>query len=292
MKTIKVILFFLITKVCFCQNLHLTEMLTYNTIRISTEIATGTGFFFNFKVKNDSLSKMHIPTIITNRHVINGANKIFLYFRKSINGQPENGSAFVVEIHNTVKNVIAHPNPKIDLVAIPIASIINQLAINGVVPFTVGFTEKEVPSDEFQKKEFKAFEEIYMIGYPRGLWDEINNMPIVREGITATSPYLDYNGSREFLIDIAAFGGFSGSPVFMYNNSGYSDKSGGINVGGSRLYLLGVLYSGPQYSINGTVTKSQPGSQADKTESQIPMNLGYVIKASEILAFEALLNGR
>jgi len=44
-----------------------------------------------------------------------------------------------------------------------------------------------------------------MIGYPSGLWDTKNNLPIVRKGITATTPYFDYNGKREFLVDIAAF---------------------------------------------------------------------------------------
>jgi len=44
-----------------------------------------------------------------------------------------------------------------------------------------------------------------------------NNLPIVRKGITATTPYfLNYNGKREFLVDIAAFARFhSGSPIFV-----------------------------------------------------------------------------
>jgi hypothetical protein len=135
----------------------------------------------------------------------------------------------------------------------------------------------------------KAFEEIYMIGYPRGLWDEINNMPIVRRGITATAPYLDYNGTKEFLIDIAAFGGSSGSPVFQYNESGYSDKLGSLNVGAPRLFLLGILYAGPQYTVGGEVIKTVPGVSSEKVKSEIPMNLGYVIKSSEILGFKTIL---
>lgn len=287
MKAIKLFVFLLTAEISFSQNAHITEQLTYNTIRIETENATGTGFFFNFKVKNDSLK--HIPTIITNKHVVDGSKKIFLYFRKSSNGQPQNGPALIFEIPNTTNTVIQHPNPKIDLVAIPIAAILQQLQKNGNTAYTIGFSEKEIPSDEFQKKELKAFEEIHMIGYPRGLWDETNNMPIVREGITATTPYLDYNGAKEFLIDIAAFGGSSGSPVFLYNSSGYADKSGNINVGGSRLFLLGVLYAGPQYSVDGEVIKSIPGVSSEKVKSQIPMNLGYVIKSSEILGFKTIL---
>lgn len=287
MKKIILLLSLINFQLLLSQNPHVTEQLTYNTIRIETDVATGTGFFFNFKVETDSLKQ--IPVIITNKHVIDGSKKIFLYFRKSLNGQPQNGNAVIFEIPNSSITVIQHPNPKIDLVAIPIAQIIQQLQKNGVTAYTIGFSENEIPSNEFQKKELKAFEEIYMIGYPRGLWDEINNMPIVRRGITATAPYLDYNGAKEFLIDIAAFGGSSGSPVFQYNPSGYSDKSGTINVGDMRLFLLGILYAGPQYTVDGELVKTIPSDLSEKVKSQIPMNLGYVIKSSEILGFKTVL---
>lgn len=52
-----------------------------------------------------------------------------------------------------------------------------------------------------------------MVGYPDGIWDEFNNQPIVRRGITATHPKNDFNGKGEFLIDAVCFPGSSGSPV-------------------------------------------------------------------------------
>ncbi|SHF93398.1 Trypsin-like peptidase domain-containing protein [Flavobacterium micromati] len=277
----------LVTETSFCQVPHITEQLTYNSIRIETDKAVGTGFFFNFKVENDSTK--HIPVIITNKHVIQGATKIFLYFRKSINGSPENGNAFIYEIPNSSKTVVQHPSTNIDLVAIPIGQILQQAQKNNTFIYTVGFSENEIPNDEFQKKEFKTFEEIFMIGYPNGLWDETNNMPIVRKGITATPSYLDYNGKKEFLIDIAAFGGSSGSPIFQYNDSGFVDKKGNAQFGASRLFLLGILYAGPLYTVNGEVLKAIPGTYSEKVKSEMPMNLGYVIKSSEILEFKKVL---
>lgn len=280
--------FLLVVEFAFCQSPHITEQLTYNTIRIETDKFVGTGFFFNFKVEKDSTK--YIPVIITNKHVVNGATKIFLFFRKSINGTPENGNAFIYEIPNSPKTVIQHPNPNTDLVAIPIGQILQVMEKNNIFVYTIGFSENEIPTDEFQKKEFKTFEEIFMIGYPNGLWDKTNNMPIVRKGITATPSYLDYNGKKEFLIDIAAFGGSSGSPIFQYNDSGYIDKRGTARFGSSRLFLLGILYSGPLYSVGGEVIKTIPGVSSEKVKSEVPMNLGYVIKSSEILEFKKLLN--
>ena len=33
-----------------------------------------------------------------------------------------------------------------------------------------------------------------MVGYPIGLWDEVNNMPLVRKGITSYHPSMDFEG--------------------------------------------------------------------------------------------------
>lgn len=281
-------LLLLVTEFAFCQTPHITEQLTYNTIRIETDKGVGTGFFFDFIVEKDSTK--YIPVIITNKHVVNGATKIFLYFRKSINGSPENGNAIIYEIPNSPKTVIQHPNPNTDLVVIPIGQILQQIQKSNILVYTIAFSENEIPTNEFQKNEFKTFEEIFMIGYPNGLWDKTNNMPIVRKGITATPSYLDYNGEKEFLIDIAAFGGSSGSPIFQYNDSGYIDKRGTAKFGASRLFLLGILYAGPLYTVNGEVIKTIPGTSTEKVESEVPMNLGYVIKSSEILEFKKVLN--
>lgn len=281
-------LLLLVTELVFCQTPHITEQLTYNTIRIETDKAVGTGFFFNFKVEKDSTK--YIPVIITNKHVVNGATRIFLYFRKSINGIPENGNAIIYEIPNSPRTVIQHPSPNTDLVVIPIGQILQQIQKDNILVYTIAFSENEIPTNEFQKNEFKTFEEIFMIGYPNGLWDKTNNMPIVRKGITATPSYLDYNGKNEFLIDIAAFGCSSGSPIFQYNDSGYIDKRGTAKFGSSRLFLLGILYAGPLYTVNGEVIKTIPGTSIEKVKSEVPMNLGYVIKSSEILEFKKVLN--
>jgi len=63
-----------------------------------------------------------------------------------------------------------------------------------------------------------------MVGYPIGLWDEKNNYPIFRKGITATHPANDYNGKSEFMIDAACFPGSSGSPVYIIDELNYVDK--------------------------------------------------------------------
>jgi len=65
--------------------LSITEQLSYATVRIECEynnggLGTGTGYFFIFK--DDKASNTHIPVVITNKHVINGAFKREAYFFK------------------------------------------------------------------------------------------------------------------------------------------------------------------------------------------------------------------
>ena len=128
-----------------------------------------------------------------------------------------------------------------------------------------------------------------MVGYPNGIWDSKNNKPIFRKGITATDIKYDYNGKKEFVIDAACFPGSSGSPVLIFNQGMYTDKFGNTYAGSGRAKLLGVLYAGPQYVTEGEIkTVVIPTVERSIAISQIPNNLGYVIKAERILELEKL----
>ena len=101
--------------------------------------------------------------------------------------------------------------------------------------------------------ELNAIENVVMLGYPNGLWDKKNNLPIVRRGVTATPPYIDFEGRPEFIIDCACFPGSSGSPVLLYNVGSFlRKKDSKVRVGG-RLKLLGILWGGPQYLAPGEI---------------------------------------
>jgi hypothetical protein len=131
-----------------------------------------------------------------------------------------------------------------------------------------------------------------MIGYPNGLWDSVHNMPIFRRGITATHPRLDWNGKPEFLIDAACFPGSSGSPVFLLNEGGYFSR-GGLRLGSGRLKLLGVLYAGPQHTVEGEIKiVNVPIQNKPIALSAIPNNLGIVIRSTALKDIEAALLSR
>ena len=132
-----------------------------------------------------------------------------------------------------------------------------------------------------------------MIGYPNALWDSVNNLPIIRRGVTATPYNVDYEGKREFLIDAACFPGSSGSPVFIVNLGSKVDKSGNFHMPINEMHFLGVLYAGPQQTIEGDIhVVPIPTGSKSISVSAIPINLGFVIKSSVLYDFEPLLEER
>lgn len=129
-----------------------------------------------------------------------------------------------------------------------------------------------------------------MVGYPKGLRDRANNLPIFRRGITATHPKFNYMGKPEFLVDMACFPGSSGSPVFILNEGTYTDKRSGTFSIGSRIYLLGIQYAVPNLKDLGELI-SVPSQQIKvKPLMQSFINLGIIVKSSELMIFESILN--
>jgi len=267
--------------------LSISEQLAHSTVRIETTTAkgegSGTGFFYQFAEKGDRF----IPVIITNKHVIEGATSgRFVLTEKNDKGEPIYGKYHAFLFENFQNQWVPHPNPDIDLCAMPIAPILQQAQQKNQDFFYVSINSSLLLTQE-ELDDLTLMEDIVMVGYPNGIWDQKNNMPVFRKGITATHPNLDWNGKPEFLIDAACFPGSSGSPVFLFNQGGYSTKSGGMTIGPSRIKLLGALYAGPQHTVSGEIKVIQvPTQNVPIPVSSIPNNLGMVIKAFQLDAFE------
>jgi hypothetical protein len=95
------------------------------------------------------------------------------------------------------------------------------------------------------------------------------------------------------MIDCACFPGSSGSPVLLANIGSYTDKDLNVHLGESRIRLLGILWGGPQHTAEGEVRAVPvPTATAVISESRIPSNLGYCVKARELRWFENEIAGR
>ena len=262
--------------------------LIHTTVRIETQTAkgsgSGTGFFFHF-CRND---ESNVPVIVSNKHVIDGATSglIHITLKKPGTQEPDLGKHVKVPIANFESRWLKHPDPDVDLAVLPIAPVLQWIQGEGQEAYYISLDMSLVANSAFMQG-LSAVEDIVMLGYPTGLWDQVHNLPIIRRGITATAPYVGFNGEPQFMIDCACFPGSSGSPVLLYNVGMHIDKDGNTNLGGSRIKLLGILFAGPQFTAQGEIkvlpvpTASQPVAL-----SRIPTNLGFCVKADQLNWFE------
>lgn len=265
------------------------EMFFDSTVKITTfypngYCATGTGFFYLIK-KGDKF----VPTIVTNKHVIKNAVRgtFRLSLSDSIKREKRNGEYIDIAIENFESQWTMHPDNDVDLCIMPIGSLISQSERNGKIIYFKAIDNSLIPNEE-TINGLTAIEEVLMVGYPIGLWDSYNNTPIVRKGITATNIKLDYNGKKEFLIDIAAFPGSSGSPVFIYNQGAYPDKNGLII--GDRVLFVGILYGGIEMNLHGEIHMIEaPTANMPVVNSNLPINTGVIIKAEKLFQLETVL---
>lgn len=269
-------------------SLGLMEQLTHSTVRIETDlngggVSTGTGFYMNFLQKEDAC----IPVIVTNKHVIANANiGRFHVTLATEEGLPDAGKHQQFQFANFEQQCIKHPDPNVDLAAFLIGPLVNQVQESGGKLFYIPLQTELIPENE-ERESFSSMEDIVMIGYPNGIWDAKNNLPVIRKGITATHANVHWNGKPEFLTDIASFPGSSGSPVFLANIGGYMDNKGNTYMGSHRIRLLGVHYAGAMHTASGEIQiVTAPTSNVPVPITQIPNNIGVAINSTEILGLE------
>jgi hypothetical protein len=264
------------------------EQLGYSTVRIEVEFATGqrgtgTGFFYRMAEQNNE----HVPVIVTNKHVVAGASKgTFKLTLKTADNKPDRLKHAAFTLDSFQERWYPHPDGITDLCVMPIAPLLSEAAGQGKQLFFIAMDRSLLPSNS-DLEDMIGLEEIVMVGYPNGIWDEINNFPVFRRGVTASHPLFDWNGKPEFLIDAACFPGSSGSPVLLFDTHSYQTKKGTF-MGTSRIKLIGILYAGPQYTITGEIKiATVPTQQLPIAVSQIPNNLGIVIKSKKLENFDA-----
>jgi hypothetical protein len=257
----------------------IAEQLLFTTVRIEAktpaERRIGTGFIFNYILKDKNY-----PFLVTNKHVVSGAYEGLLTFIKSDGQKPLLGESYILEIEDFEKMWFGHKESDIDVTVTPFAPILKSIHNQGGSIFFKAIPNNLVPNEE-TLKELDAIEEVLFIGYPCGIWDEKNLLPIVRRGITATPVYIDFNGKKQFLIDASVFPGSSGSPVFIYNPGIYWDKKSGSTVVGHRLFFLGILSEVFQMEDTGEIII--PTTTRPIIKLRQLADLGVVFKAQTII---------
>lgn len=294
--------------------LHAAELLSYATVRLTCVKADGmsygTGFFYEIPYATNAA--MHIPVIVSNRHVVQDVVETVIVFTIAGPDSLPSSATYTIRIDNRAFSWIGHPDTSVDLSVLPLAPALRHMQNQGKLPFYFALNSSCIPDNNYLGAITQT-DEVIMIGYPGGLWDDANNQPIFRKGILATSPSKNFSGRREFLIDMPVYWGSSGSPVLLFSEGVFFDRSRGSGpegiILGGRLKLLGINYATIVNTVTGKVVpvpvptvaaedgkivgsndQSNNKSQKFSLEAKmvIPNNIGIIINASRLKEIEQM----
>lgn len=258
----------------------LTENLMFTTVRLqSSHGHLGTGFFYTF-----DFGDAQVPVLITNKHVVEDNPKERMTFLLHLDdGDGSSSGNFQVTL-----DTVWQFHPTQDLCFCYINLVFDEIKKRTGKNVFYRTINKNIVADDKTLQKFSANEQVVMIGYPIGLWDESHNFPIFRRGFTASHPAYDFNKNGMGLVDMACFPGSSGSPIFVLNEGSFVDKHGNVNLGTSRIYFIGILVSVPVYDANGEIVVDT-SLKGLHTETLIMTNLGNYIKAEELAEFRPMI---
>ncbi|TNF63649.1 MAG: serine protease [Burkholderiales bacterium] len=249
------------------------KRLLFHTLRVDTVLqdgSSGTGTAF---VLAHTHARGRSLFVVTNRHLVEGVVSGALVFTIAREGQPVLGSRFELRIEDFPDAWMAHPDAAVDLAIMPLQPLLDAAQAQGVSLYWQAIDSQDALA-EGDARWLDALEDVLFVGYPSGVWDQVNGMPILRRGITATPPGLDFEGRQEFLIDAAVYPGSSGSPVFIPKPS---------PQGGRAFWFAGVVAAVfYREEAQRLVPVPVPASQTQAGVGSEMIDLGLVVKASEV----------
>jgi hypothetical protein len=261
---------------------RIADQLFFSTVLIEAVsharvISRGTAFVFDYIFPD----KTHAPFLVTNKHVIRGAARGSFAFQSAENKKPVVGQPIRISLDNFEGHWYEHPNKNIDIAIMPLGAIVDQIRESGKRAFYKAIPHHFVPTNE-QLENLSSIEEVLFVGYPSGIMDEKNLIPVVRKGITATPVHIDYQGEPIFLVDAAVFPGSSGSPVFIYNPGMYATETKVYME--TRIFFLGVISQVLKRRVEGQIEFVPiPTDLKPVISTHEMLNLGLVYKASTVL---------
>lgn len=205
-------------------------------VEVSAPVASsGTAFIYNA-----GRNGQNIPVLVTNKHVVRGAQRGGIRLIGGSKGSPDLGNPIEIIYDGFEQMWVGHPDDAVDVAAMFIGPTLNQLAAAGREAFFRQVDPQMAPSEEVLG-DLDAVEPITFVGYPNGLFDQAHHTPIIRQGHTATPLQLDWNGSPTFLVDASVFPGSSGSPVFIVQQGSWREGNTTVMAGGTRVFFVGII---------------------------------------------------
>jgi len=196
-------------------------------------IGTGTGFFY---------TKDEILYFVTNHHIVLPKQKgikpdtLRLKLHVDPNDLTKNQD-FDIKLYSKGKPVW-HVHKDYNEKKIDIAVL--KLDLHAVQK---KYIIKALSGANFLPKKYVLApgQDVFVLGYPRGLSDTKHNLPLARNAMVSSLYPVHFEGNPFFLIDAVLHPGMSGSPVFTKPSNTWVDNQGNVDIkAGNPFYFLGV----------------------------------------------------
>lgn len=252
-----------------------------STVRLETDTGTGTGFIC--QLTNPKYGDLtNIFFLITNKHVIQNAKEMTIKMHKMDSAKANNTTKHIeINLDNQEEITLEedmnslfyfHPNEKIDIAILNM----NQNVLKKFIPLLLAIEIDSIIPNE--NSEIGIYDDVTFIGYPNGLYDQKNLLPIIRKGVFATPYQVDFNHEKIFLIDASVFPGSSGSPVFLFDRQDIQEGGTKLRLYQPRIFFLGIISA--VYTQDDLFDIIQTSSI--KAHGKHMLDIGIVYKASEI----------
>jgi len=170
-------------------------------------IWVGTGFFYGIKMKDQDGYQVFL---ITNKHVLEGADSVWLRFNKTSVQESDDYRLILKDAATGNQEWSSHPT--VDVAARGFI-LINQMQEAG---YDAGFFSADTSADTKQDLKSRGATEgdgIFLLGFPMNLVGQERRYVICRSGYIARIQDMHEDLSNQYLVDAMVFPGNSGSPV-------------------------------------------------------------------------------
>jgi len=197
----------------------------------------GTGFLYGrFDKKIDDKTRTYNVFLVTNKHVIDGLNRIYLKFNSPGDGSAKDYPADLVA-RNGRPIWVGHPEPQVDVAVLPINA--NQLK-EELRKYAYFQSDQHVfASDELKNEGVSEGDGVFVLGFPMGMVDAERQYVICRSGAIARIRDLLEGKTKDFLVDATVFPGNSGGPVIIRPQLGAIQGTKSVN----KASLIGIVKS-------------------------------------------------
>jgi len=265
-------------------NVEHISMITTNVVLLKgdTIVSQGTGFYAALQGSENN----SVLFLVTNFHVLTGSspsekkppigdNIVFYFHTDEINTGKLKEIRLPLFTKRGDPTWISNKNyPDADVAIIPIPSILYKDC--KIFCITEDWTKAPI--------KIRPTSRVTLVGYPYGLSDKTNALPIWKTGSIASEPKVDFDGKPLFVIDISAFPGMSGSPAFAISYGTYEMEQGGTSVGSVQKFL-GIYASMQMLEQKKYLEELQSDKKSGLTISE-SLQLGHVWKSQ--LIFEMI----